>query len=336
MPQKIRTVRANNAAIAPGKEKREKTKKAEIPVGTNEISVCLHIGIFRQMAYNIRCYDTDERKYRLVCGTNTTMSQPRRIIDFHVHIFPEKIAAKAVAATGGYYGITMDHNGTIPDLLASGARINCSRYLVHSTATRPDQVVSVNDFICHAAAEHPEFIPFGTLHPKMENLEAEVDRIIANGVYGVKMHPDFQDFKVDDEDVLYMYAVLAGRLPVLLHMGDINTDKTTPERLYNVINRFPNLTVIGAHFSGYSVWDRAENVLKGTGIYVDTSSSLPFLTPERATELVHAFGADHCLFGTDYPMWDHEEELARFMALALTETEREMILHENAERLLNL
>lgn len=336
MPQKICTVCGNNAGIPLSGEMVGKTKKAEKSVGIGENSFCLHIGIWRQKVYNVRSYDIDERIYRFVCGADSMMSQPRKIIDFHVHIFPEKIAAKAVAATGDYYGIAMDHSGTIPDLLASGARINCSRYLVHSTATRPDQVVSVNDFICRAAAEHPEFIPFGTLHPKMENLEAEVDRIIANGMYGVKMHPDFQDFKVDDEDVLYMYAALAGRLPVLLHMGDINTDKTTPERLYNVIDRFPNLTVIGAHFSGYSVWDRAENVLKGTGIYVDTSSSLPFMTPERGTELVHAFGADHCLFGTDYPMWDHEEELARFMALALTETEREMILHENAERLLGL
>ncbi len=264
------------------------------------------------------------------------MNQQRKIIDFHVHIFPEKIAAKAVAATGGYYGIAMDHAGTIPDLLESGAAIGCARYLVHSTATRPDQVVSVNDFICRSAAEHPEFIPFGTLHPKMENLAAEVDRMIAMGMRGVKMHPDFQEFKVDDEDVLYMYEVLEGRLPVLLHMGDINTDKTTPERLLRVVERFSKLTVIGAHFGGYSVWDRAEKVLAGTGIYVDTSSSLPFFSPERGTELVHAFGADHCLFGTDYPMWDHAEELARFMQLDLTETEREMILHENAERLLGL
>ena len=182
MPQKICTVCANNAETSPGTENREKTKKAEITVGIREFSVCLHIGFFRQKEYNVRSYNTDERTHRFVCGTNTTMSQPSRIIDFHVHIIPEKIAAKAVAATGGYYGITMDHSGTIPDLLASGTRIGCSRYLVHSTATRPDQVLSVNDFICRAAAEHPEFIPFGTLHPKMENLEAEVDRIIANGM----------------------------------------------------------------------------------------------------------------------------------------------------------
>lgn len=258
------------------------------------------------------------------------------IIDFHVHIFPEKVAARAVAATGGYYGIQMQRAGTVSDVLADGAAIHCSRYLVHSTATRPDQVHSVNDFLCASAAAHPEFIPFGTLHPHMEGLAAEVDRMIANGLCGVKLHADFQGFRLDDEDVLYMYEILEGRLPVLLHMGDLNTDNTTPERLLNVIRRFPKLEVIGAHFGGFSVWDRAERVLAGTGVYVDTSSSLPFLTPERATELIHAFGADRCLFGTDYPMWDHKGEYERFNRLNLTDAEREKILHQNAETLLHL
>lgn len=264
------------------------------------------------------------------------MEHPQTIIDFHVHIFPEKVAARAVAATGGYYGIQMSRAGTISDLLEDGAAIHCSRYLVHSTATRPDQVHSVNDFLCASAAAHPELIPFGTLHPHMEGLADEVDRMIANGLYGVKLHADFQGFRLDDDDVLYMYEILEGRLPVLLHMGDLHTENTTPERLLNVIRRFPKLRVIGAHFGGYSVWDRAERVLAGTGVYVDTSSSLPFLTPERAVELVHAFGADHCLFGTDYPMWDHAGEYERFLRLELSDEERELILHRNAEKLLRL
>ena len=264
------------------------------------------------------------------------MDTEKRMIDFHVHIFPEKVAARAVAATGSYYGIAMQRTGTIADLLEDGAKIGCARYLVHSTATRPDQVVSVNDFLCAAAAQHPEFIPFGTLHPGMKGMEAEVERMIARGLRGVKLHADFQGFRLDDEDVLYMYEILEGRLPVLLHMGDRNTENTTPERLRNVVAKFPKLTVIGAHFGGYSVWERAERVLADTGIYVDTSSSLPFLTPERARELVHAFGADRCLFGTDYPMWDHVGEYERFNRLDLTDEEREMILYRNAEALLGL
>lgn len=262
--------------------------------------------------------------------------QNSRIIDFHVHIFPEKVASKAVAATGNYYGIPMRRAGTVPDLLVSGSAIGCSRYLVHSTATKPEQVSAVNNFIAAEQNEHPEFVGFGTLHPAMSGLPAEVDRMIALGLHGVKLHADFQGFKLDDPAALKLYEAIEGRLPLLLHMGDINTENTTPERLAKIVKLFPNLTVIGAHFGGYSVWDRAERVLPGLGIYVDTSSSLPFLTPEHAARLVRAFSADRCLFGTDYPMWDHAEELARFDKLGLTSAERDMILYANAAKLLGI
>ena len=67
--------------------------------------------------------------------------------------------------------------------------------------------------------------------------------------------------------------------------------------------------------------------------YVDTSSSLYALAPERATEIIRAYGKDRVLFATDYPMWSLEEEMQRFDALALTEEERKCIFYKNAERL---
>ncbi len=258
------------------------------------------------------------------------------IIDFHAHIFPEKIAAKAVGATGSYYGIEMSCEGTVDDLTRRMASAGIDRTLVHSTATKPEQVRAVNDFIYENCALHPEFIGFGTLHPGMEGLEEEVERVIGMGLHGIKLHADFQNFRLDDPDVLYMYDAIRGRLPLLLHMGDINTDKTTPARLLNVIGKFPDLTVIGAHFSGYSVWDEAVERLSGSGIYVDTSSSLPFMTPEFGRRLVEAFGVEKCLFGTDYPMWEPSEELERFHRLELGQDAERLILSENARKLLNI
>ena len=42
------------------------------------------------------------------------------------------------------------------------------------------------------------------------------------------------------------------------------------------------------------------------------------------------------LFGTDYPMWEPGEEVRRFMTLDLTDEERQLILHENAEKLFGI
>lgn len=258
-----------------------------------------------------------------------------RIVDVHVHIFPEKIAAKAVAATGNYYGIGMSRGGTVAEAREGLKNAGIARAVVHSTATRPDQVEAVNDFIADACAKYADFVGFGTLHPYMEGLEREVERIRALGLKGVKVHADFQNFKIDELRVRHMYRAL-GDLPLLMHMGDAKTENTTPERLANLIEMFPSLTVIGAHFGGYSVWDRAAKVLKGSGIYVDTSSSLMFISPGKTRELIDVFGADRCLFGSDFPMWDQAEELERFDRIPLSPDEREKILWKNANCLLGL
>ena len=125
--------------------------------------------------------------------------EKERIIDAHAHIFPEKIAAKAVASIGDFYDLTMhDGNGTAEALLESGKQIGTERYLVCSTATKPGQVQAINDFIWAESQAHPEFVPFATLHPEMEGLEEEMERILSRGYYGLKLHPDFQEFHIHD------------------------------------------------------------------------------------------------------------------------------------------
>ena len=69
---------------------------------------------------------------------------------------------------------------------------------------------------------------------------------------------------------------------------------------------------------------------------MDSSSSLFALSPEEAAALVRLYGADRVLFGVDYPMWTPGEELNRFLALPLTEEERERVLYKNAAALYGL
>ena len=73
---------------------------------------------------------------------------------------------------------------------------------------------------------------------------------------------------------------------------------------------FPKLTAIGAHFGGWSQWSDGEKYLADNpNVYVDTSSSLYAITPAQAREYINAFTPDRIMFGTDYPMWNVEDEL---------------------------
>ena len=259
-----------------------------------------------------------------------------RIIDAHVHIFPEKIAEKAAESIGNYYGISMFANGTIKELISNGEKINVYKYIVHSTATKVEQVETINDFIAETQSNNKEFIGFGTLHPGLEDVEFEVNRIISLGLKGVKLHPDFQGFKIDDTSMIPIYRAVEGRLPVLIHMGDEKKTSSSPERLAKVIKEFPKLMVIAAHLGGYQMWEDSIKYLVGKNLYFDTSSSLAILDKEKVTNIIRRHGAEKVLFGTDYPMWSHEEELQRFYNLDLTDEERELILWKNASRLLNI
>ena len=99
----------------------------------------------------------------------------------------------------------------------------------------------------------------------------------------------------------------------------------------------PDLLVIGAHFGGWSVYDEGVKYLLGEeNCMVDTSSTSGFTTPEKFEELIHTFGEDRLLFGTDFPMWDTKAELERFMAVKLSDDQREKVLYKNAAQILKI
>ncbi|MBE6655837.1 MAG: amidohydrolase [Ruminococcaceae bacterium] len=256
-------------------------------------------------------------------------------IDCHCHIYPEAIAARAVAGTGKFYDLPLVYGGTLSDLISVHDGVKISGGVIFSVATTPRQAESINRFIAETAAESGgRFIGLGTVHPDSETIEEDIENIIALGLRGVKLHPDIQKFRVDAPKCLKIYELCEGRLPVLLHAGDHRYDFSNPRRLSSVLSVFPSLTVIGAHFGGWSVWEEAVALLTSyKNFYVDTSSSLYALSPERATEIIRAYGKERVLFATDYPMWRMDEELARFDSLALTEEEKACILYKNAERL---
>ncbi len=261
------------------------------------------------------------------------------VIDAHCHIYPEKIAARACAGTDRFYGTTAACDGTtagLREILADG-RID--RFLVHSVATTPHQVRSINDFISSEVQKHPDiFFGFGTLHPESEDIQGDFEHLLEMGLRGVKIHPDIQAFKLDDYRCLKMYELCEKKgIPVLIHTGDYRYDFSNPNRLLPILEIYENLTVIGAHLAGWSVWEEAYEKLSGKmNLYVDCSSTFPFWDKNKAKDLICRWGFDRVLFGSDYPMWNPLTELDTFLSLDLGEEANRKILGENAKKLFSL
>ena len=258
-----------------------------------------------------------------------------RVFDAHCHIYPAKIAQKAAAATATFYdNLGETYDGTVQTLFAKGEGID--RFLVQSVATKPEQVRSINEFIAAEVAQFPDRLyGFGALHPESETLTEDIAHLRELGLHGVKLHPDIQRFRLDSKACFALCEQCEGVLPLLLHTGDRRYSFSNPEQLLPLLHRFPRLTVIAAHFGGYSVWDEAARQLAGRfeNLWVDCSSSFFAMENERAKELIAAYGAERVLFGTDYPMWNPAQELERFVGLRLPQRDAENILYNNAARL---
>ena len=260
-----------------------------------------------------------------------------KIIDFHTHIYPEKIAQKAVESVGEFYGIGMDGKGTAKDLLKEGKESGVTDYVVHSVALTASRVEAINDYIASECKTHKEFHGFGTMHADFENKIEAIERARKMGLLGVKIHPDTQLFNMDDRRMFELYDYLRQEdIPLLIHCGDYRYDYSHPRRLRRLLREFPGITVIGAHFGGWSMCDLAYEYLAKENCYVDTSSSFWMLGIKRAKELIRLYGAERVVFGSDFPMWSVSEELEKFRSMKLTDEENSLILYKNAEKILKI
>lgn len=263
------------------------------------------------------------------------------IIDFHVHAFPDALAAKALPLLSKCSGgVKPNYDATISGLESYLAKNNVDYAVVLNIATNPHQEKKVNDFAI-SLLEKKNIIPFGSVHPDSPNALSELERLAKAGIRGVKLHPDYQHFFVDDEKMFPIYKKIAelGFITVF-HAGvDIGYPKPvhcTPERLLRVLDLFDDAPVVAAHFGGWLLWDSVLEDLCGTKVYLDTAFSSGKMPPDYAKELIKAHGADKVLLGSDMPWSDTLDEVRFVQSLDLSAEDEEKILSNNAKRLLNI
>lgn len=264
------------------------------------------------------------------------------IIDFHCHVFPDKIASKAIASLCKSGGTTPFLNGTVEDLRRSMRESGISYSVILPIATKPSQVVSINDFVI---SQHKKegIISFGAIHPLYEHWEEELCRLKEAGIPGIKLHPDFQGLFVDDESmVVVMERAAELGMMILVHGGmDVSfpeVHRCTPERLNRILPRLEKKrgVLIAAHLGGYGYLDDVERLLVGRNLYLDLSFVLGRFPREQIVRILENHPADRLLFGTDSP-WDGQKRMVEEVeGLPLSEERKRKLLYENGARLLGL
>jgi len=263
-----------------------------------------------------------------------------KTLDMHTHAFPDGLAARAIGELERRNPVRSVGAGTVAALLESMDRGGVDVAVVCAIATKPEQAESILAW-CDAIRSE-RIVPFPSLHPDTPNAARRVERIVAEGFGGIKLHAMYQDFVIDDTrmDEIYAAAEACG-LVIQFHCGQdfgwpAEDDRAAPARTARVIERFPRLKAICAHMGGWRMWDASEADLVGKGVYFETSFSLNELSPERAAEMIRRHGADRVFFGTDWPWARHDEAVGLLERLPITRAERDGIRWANAARLLGL
>jgi len=261
-------------------------------------------------------------------------------IDLHTHAFPDELAARAIAKLEEGCPWKAFGDGTVGGLLKSMDAADIDVSAVCPIATKPDQVKGIFQWCKKIRSDRIDPLP--SAHPLTKKLGDWMEKFAQEGFVGIKLHPMYQDFVVDDAlpEEIYRQAAKHG-LFITMHCGqDIawppTDDRVTPARLRRVIEKFPDLKLVATHMGGWRMWDEAQKHLLGTPVYMETSFSLAELGKQRAVDFIGRHGVQRVCMGSDWP-WDRQgAQVQAVKDLGLSAQDTQAILYANAAKLLGL
>lgn len=265
-------------------------------------------------------------------------------IDIHTHAWLSHGAKRAVQALSRGFGLQCEASGVLDDLVNEERKADMDRACVLCCAARGEHVHAVNRFAISLLAKDSLLLPFGTVHPELPSWEEELDFLASAGIGGIKLHPDYQGFRLDDKAMFPLYEAMSGRFCLLAHVGSrqkqggCKTLFSTPRQLERIAGSFPSLHIIGAHMGGWCMWDDVEEIFAHgcpENLWFDTSNTSFHADSSRLGRLLRILPCDRLVFGSDWPFFRVEGELARLQAVGLSGRQMDD-LTSNGERLLKL
>ena len=272
------------------------------------------------------------------------------IVDFHAHIFPDKIAHRAVGNLEQVGRVAAFTDGTLSGLKSSMKEAGVTHSIILPIVTKPKQFDHLNDFAWKITHEEPDedglsIISFGGVHPDSANYKGELLSIKRRGLKGIKIHPTYQNTYIDDIKYEHVidYAIQIG-LVVSIHCGrDLGFPEqvyATPKRVRKMIREvFPGRSserLVLAHLGGHDMEDESEAELIGGNYYMDLAYVLRLARPEQILRMCRNHGIDKILFATDTPWSGQKRDVDYIKTIGFTEQEMEKILWVNAFKLLRL
>ena len=276
------------------------------------------------------------------------------IVDFHTHLLPASFRERRadIAARDATFGALFGAGGrmaTADDLIAMMDESGVDLSVVLGFGWCDLEIArEANDCLLDAAARYPGRIaPFCSVHPGWgDDALREVERCVDAGAIGIgELHPTSQEIDLAMDESFEPLARLATErgLLVTVHgsepVGHVYPGKgsTTPERLIGIVERFPDVHWVFAHWGGglpfYALMPEVRAALANTSF---DSAASPFLYDADVFHVAsRAVGTERVLFGSDYPLLPASRVMEQARG-TLDPAAAQAVLGGNAARLLGL
>jgi len=260
------------------------------------------------------------------------------ITDFHTHAFPDDHVARSIAEEAPRAAVGQVLDGRIASLVASMDGAGIDRSVVTCIATRPAEFDSILTWAKAISSER--LLPFPSIHPDDEHALEHLDRVHDMGFRGIKLHPYYQEFVLDEKRMfpLYERAQKLG-LVVLCHTGFDGAfprvQRCDPVRIRTVVEYFPALRFVTSHLGAWQDWDDVREHLVGRNVLIELSYALDQMPEAEVRDLLLSHPMDYLLFGTDSPWAEQRESLELLRSFELGEERERAILSDTASRLLD-
>jgi predicted TIM-barrel fold metal-dependent hydrolase len=258
------------------------------------------------------------------------------VIDAHCHVWPDAVAARALAGAGSHFQRFGD--GTRRSLLTAMDSGGIDRAVCLGVAPTASNVRAANAFA--SSLDSDRLIGFGSIHPGLPVAE-NVESVRSNGLVGVKVHPLYQGYGLDDPALFEILSALDGTCIVVVHVGDgdVGSERCTPRMFRELALSLPDVDFVACHFGGYLSLDAAEHDVVGLpNVVLDTSwpPGLATVDRDRILRILDEHGMDRVVFASDWPMANPGEDAEAVRALGLTAQETAAILGGTMERMIEV
>jgi uncharacterized protein len=283
------------------------------------------------------------------------------IIDCHTHLYTPAIIANVLRIEGLAAFLHLDTktvaSRTEISALKKEAAAAGVRACLLLTVASANGVREANDQFLGITEGEADLFMAGAIHPSIPRIDEELQKLSRRGIRALKLSSFSQKFDLESEETIRLFdkiraynttssqrffVILDTFYKADLFFGVADNYLTTPERLGRLAAQFPEIDFVAAHMGGLAApfCEIEDHLTPRNNLYLDTSNAAYTLSRKEFTRLLTLHGPERILFGTDWPWFGHEEEIAHVGSLlgeaGFSPQEQSQVFSGNISRLLGI